>query len=57
MLQPLLISLRMGDTNWSFAVDGTAQSMTWIGFDEVVDAETAIAVAVSTERESIIKNR
>ncbi len=55
MLQPLLVSLRMGNTNWSFAVDGTAQSMVWIGFADTVDADNAIAVAVSTESETILQ--
>ena len=57
MLQPLLISLRMGDKNWGFAVDGTAQSMVWIGFGDTVDADSAIAVAVSTETETILQPR
>lgn len=57
MLQPLLISLRMGDKNWGFAVDGTAQSMVWIGFSDTVDADNAIAVAVSTDSETILQPR
>ena len=57
MLQPLLVSLRMGNTNWSFAVDGTAQSMVWIGFADTVDADNAIAVAVSTESQVILSPR
>ena len=57
MLQPLLISLRMGDTSWSFAVEGTAQSMVWIGFADTVDADNAIAVATSTESEVILSGR
>ena len=57
MLQPLLISLRMGNTNWGFSVDGTAQSMVWIGFGDTVDADNAIAVAVSTESETILQPR
>lgn len=55
MLAPLLISLRQGDTNWTFSVDGTAQSMVWLGFSETVDADNAIAVAVTTETDTVLQ--
>lgn len=57
MLQPMLITLRRGDASWSFSVEGTAQSMVWIGFGEQVDADNAIAVAVCTETQVILQPR
>ena len=55
MPAPLLISLRQGETNWTFSVDGTAQSMVWLGFGESVDADNAIAVVVSTESDTVLQ--
>lgn len=55
MPQPLLISLRRGDASWTFSVDGTAQSMTWLGFGAQVDADNAIAVAICTERDVVLQ--
>ena len=57
MLQPMLVTLRRGDDSWSFSVEGTAQSMVWIGFGEAVDADNAVAVAVCTESEVILQAR
>ena len=51
----MLISLRLGDTSRSFSVDGTAQSMTWIGLATTVDADNAIAVAVATEHDVVLQ--
>lgn len=55
MPQPLLISLRQGNTSRNFSVDGTAQSMVWIGLGAAVDADNAIAVAISTEAAIVLQ--
>ncbi len=49
MQQPLLISLRLGDENRSFSVDGNTQSMVWLGLSHTVDPDNAMAVVVAHE--------
>ena len=57
MLAPMLITLRRGQQSWSFSVEGTAQSMVWLGFGKTIDADNALAAAVCTESDIVLQPR
>ena len=55
MAHALLVSLRSEEQSRTFSVDEASQSMVWLGLDEVVSVENAIAVVLANEEGLILR--